>query len=226
MPGPPRPKGRKADDDEGNDSGDAGHEQRTDEKPGRRADDAGAGNRAADIAENPAQERADGRHRDEQNQGEGADIETVGRRCRAPLHRRQGLALAHYADDAIDAGLEAGCELSLAEQRRDGLGDDAVRGDVGQHALQPVADLDAHLLIVLGDDQNRAVVLALLSDAPCLGEADRVCLDGFRAGGRYHEDRELIGGARLPIGELGLQRLTLRRRQGIGQIGDPRLQRR
>ena len=68
------------------------------------------------------------------------------------------------------------------EQRRDGLGNDAVRGDVGQHALQAVADLDANLLVVLCDQQQRAVVLALLSDLPRLGDANANRLRSAPAG--------------------------------------------
>ena len=59
-----------------------------------------------------------------------------------------------------------------AEQRRDRLGDDAPRRRVGQHAFEAVADLDAQLAVVLGDDQQRAVVLALAADLPRLGHAD------------------------------------------------------
>ena len=95
-------------------------------------------------------------------------------------------------------GIDAGGELALREQRRDGLADDAPRRDVGEHAFEAVADFDAHALVVLGDDEDRAVVLALLADLPRVGDADAVVVDRFRRGGRHDQHHELIGRARFP----------------------------
>jgi hypothetical protein len=80
----------------------------------------------------------------------------------------------------------------FAKRRRDVLGDDAPRGDVGKHALEPVADLDPHLPVVLRDQEQRAVVLALAPDLPLLGNADRICLDRFRLRRRHDQHGELI----------------------------------
>ena len=117
-------------------------------------------------------------------------------------------------------------ELTLLEVRRDRFADDPARRHVGQHALEAVADFDAHALVVLGDEEDRAVVLALLTDLPGLGDAQRVLLDRLRLGGRHDQDDELVGRARLPVGELRLERLSLRRRQRAGLVGDPAGQRR
>ena len=54
-----------------------------------------------------------------------------------------------------------------------------LRGDVGQRAFQAVADLDAQLAVVLGDDEQRAVVDLLAADLPGLRDAQRILLDGL-----------------------------------------------
>jgi hypothetical protein len=46
------------------------------------------------------------------------------------------------------------------------------------HALEAVADLDPHPSLVGGDGQDDAVVEVLVSDLPCLCDADRIVLDG------------------------------------------------
>ena len=86
-------------------------------------------------------------------------------------------ARADDRDDPVDAGIDPLGELALLEQRRHGLGDDPMRGHVGQHAFEAVADLDAHLPVVLGDQEDRAVVLALVPDLPRVGDADRIRFD-------------------------------------------------
>ena len=95
-------------------------------------------------------------------------------------------------------------------------------GDVGQRALEAVADLDAHLPVVLGDEEQRAVVLALAADLPLLGDADRIGLDRLRLRRRHDQHDELVAGARFPVGELRLERLLSPRRQRLREIGDVR----
>src|SRR5574342_570551 len=63
------------------------------------------------------------------------------------------------------------------EARRDHLVEDAPRAQVGELVLQPVADLDAHPAVALGDEQQRAVVLLLAAQPPGLGHAVRVGLE-------------------------------------------------
>ena len=74
--------------------------------------------------------------------------------------------------EVVDAALDAAGEIAGAKARQDGVVDDQARHRVGQRALEPVADLDPHLALVGRDDQQRAVVLALLADAPVRGRAD------------------------------------------------------
>ena len=52
-------------------------------------------------------------------------------------------------------------EIAGLEARRDRVGDDHLRQGIGQRALEPVADLDAHAPLVRRDQQQHAVVLAL-----------------------------------------------------------------
>ena len=77
-----------------------------------------------------------------------------------------------------------------------------------------------HALVVLGHDEYRAVVIALLTYFPRVGDADAVLVDRFGHRRGHHQDRELVGGARLPRRELGFERLALARGQGVGEIDD------
>ena len=88
------------------------------------------------------------------------------------LARRQRLALGNRGDDAVHAGIDPGRELALAEQRRHVFGNDPARCGVGQHALEAVSHLDAHLLVVLRDQEQRAVILALAPDLPFFRHTD------------------------------------------------------
>ena len=92
-------------------------------------------------------------------------------RRRRALLRGPWLSGADDGDDAIDARIHARAEAVLPKERRDVLGDDPPRRNVGQHAFEAVADLDTHLAIVFGDDEQRAVVLAFAADLPRLGNA-------------------------------------------------------
>ena len=78
-----------------------------------------------------------------------------------------------------DAGGDAAGEIAALEFRRDVLVDDALGGDVGQRAFEAIADLDAQMPVVLGDDQQRAVVDLLAADLPGLRDPDRELLDGL-----------------------------------------------
>ena len=63
-------------------------------------------------------------------------------------------------------------KIAAPELRQDGVLDDELRHRVGHQRLEAAADLDAHFAIVGRDDEQDAVVLALLSDAPLAAEAD------------------------------------------------------
>ena len=94
------------------------------------------------------------------------------------LRRRQFLAVDD-ADHPVDTGGNAAGEIAGLEFRRDVLVDDALGGDVGERAFEAVADLDAQAAVVLGDDEQRAVVDLLAADLPGLRDPDRELLDGL-----------------------------------------------
>ena len=83
---------------------------------------------------------------------------------------------------------------------------------VGQRALEPIADLDPHLALLRRDDQQRAVVLALLADAPGAAELVAVVGDVVALQRAQRRDDEL--GARLLLpASASLASSALRRRR-------------
>ena len=87
---------------------------------------------------------------------------------------------------------------------------------VGQRALKPVADLDAHLPVVAGNQQQDAVVLAALAERPGAKQPVGVGLDGLAAEIGNGRDDDLVGGLLLEVGEfLDEQRF----RRGVDQPG-------
>ena len=58
------------------------------------------------------------------------------------------------------------CIVALAKSRGDMFRDDAVRQQVGDRAFKAVAHFDAHLAIVLGHQQQDAVVNVLAPQLP------------------------------------------------------------
>src|SRR5579862_1563925 len=95
-----------------------------------------------------------------------------------PLRLWRGQRLAvDDTQDLIDSGVETAIDLTLAKQRRDGLVDDAVRGGIGEHALEPVTHLDAQRPIVPGNDQQGAIIDLTPPELPLSHDPDRVLLD-------------------------------------------------
>ena len=212
---------------EADDPGDDRDHDRSRDEPGGGADDPGTDGRSEQPAEDRAQNGADDRDDDEQDHDQRLEIEPAGHPVRAfRLARRKGLAFRDDGDDPVDSGVDTGREPAVAERRRDLLADDPRRRDVGQHSLEPVADLDPDLPVVLGDDEQHAVVLPLAADLPLLRDTQRVGLDRFRLRGRHDEHHQLVRRAGFPVGELGFERRDLRRRQGLRLVGDVRRQRR
>ena len=116
-------------------------------------------------------------------------------------------------DDAavIVAGLEAGGDL---------LGDNAPGKEVGETPLKAVADLDAHLALGLGDEEERPVVFPLLADLPALRDLEGSGLDGLPGNVGEDEDRQLGRVAGLEAGEKLLQLLLGGGRKKSGLVGD------
>jgi hypothetical protein len=80
--------------------------------------------------------------------------------------------------------------------------------------------------IVLGDDENDAVVDPRSADLPRLGDADRILLDGLGLGCGQHQHRDLAALGALEVAQPRIEALDLRSRERSGEIGNARLQRR
>ncbi len=121
------------------------------------------------------------------------------------LRLRQLLALGD-PDHAVDARRNATGEIAALEFWRDVFVDDALGGGVGERAFEAVADLDPQAAIVLGDDEQRAVVDLLAADLPGFRDPQRELLDRLAVGRRHDQHRDLAALSRLQI----LQRLRQR----------------
>ena len=86
-----------------------------------------------------------------------------------------------------------------------------LRQRVGQRAFEPVADLDAHPLLVRRDQQQHAVVLGLLAELPGAEQLVGVGLDLLAFERVDGGDDELDAGLGFEIGELRLERAARRR---------------
>ena len=173
------------------------------------------------AAEQPPQHRAQhaGHDDDDEDRHRIGEIDQIGSLPMLGFRRRQLLSI-DQADHPVDAGRDATGEIAGLEFRRDVLIDDAVGNDIAQHALEPVADLDAQMPVILGDDEQRAIVDLLAPDLPGLGNADRELLDGFLARGRHDQDRDLAALARFQILQPIIQRGDVGCRQRSGLVDD------
>jgi hypothetical protein len=73
---------------------------------------------------------------------------------------------AHRLGHGGDSGHYAPIEVPGLETGLDHIVDDASAYQVGEASFKAVADLDADLALLFGDEQKGAVVLALLADPP------------------------------------------------------------
>ncbi len=119
-----------------------------------------------------------------------------------------------HGDDGVDAIRDAIGHVAALEARHDHVADDGVRRSVGQRAFQAVADLDPQLAIVRRDDQQRAVVLALLADAPAAAERQPPVLDRTAPQARKRDDHQLDRGLVLQALQLCGQPAFLARCSG------------
>src|SRR5262249_31907073 len=130
--------------------------------------------------------------------------------------------LHHLPETRIDALVE----VTPTESRRNGLGNDAVRHGIGEYPLETIAHLDAYAMVVLGDEQQRAVIDLLATDRaapelPLLDDSYRILLDLLRTRRRHDEHRELRTLAGLESRELLLERGLLFGGERASEIGHP-----
>ena len=133
------------------------------------------------------------------------------------LGLRQFLAVDDR-DHPVDAGGNAAGEIAALEFWRDHLVDDAFGGGVGQRAFQAIADLDAQMAVVLGDDEQCAVVDLLAADLPGFRHPKRERLDRLAVGRRHDQHRDLAALAGLEILQRLRQRGDIAARQRPGLV--------
>src|SRR6266404_5054177 len=152
-------------DDEDDDSRDQRSRQRTGDKPRHHPDHAAGRGRAKQP---PQYHTQDAGQKNGSEQGKARiDIVYPGEtRLLRRGHRRRQFLTVDYPDDTIDAGGNAAGKIPAPESRRDYFVDDALGGGVVERAFKTVADLDAKLAVVLGDQQQRTVVDLLAPDLP------------------------------------------------------------
>src|SRR5438445_6125315 len=121
---------------------------------------------------------------------------------RAGVWRRIGrCGAAGEPAELVDSRLESPGVISLPEFRDDEVADDAASLGVRDGALQPVADLNAHLPVLDGDHDKNAVIFMALADAPLFEEPDGEVHDRAAAEGGENGNRHLIAG----LAFVGLQ---------------------
>ena len=141
------------------------------------------------------------------------------------LRRRQALSLDQL-HQRVGAGGDAAVEIAGAEMRSDHVAHHALGDGVGDRPFETAADFDAKFPVVLGDDEDDAVVDARAADFPGVGDADRVLLDGLRLGRREHQHRDLAAFAALEIAQARIEIPKLGCRERPGKVGDVCLERR
>ena len=111
-------------------------------------------------------------------------------------------------NDGLGAGNDATLHIPCTETRQYGGLNDLVRLQIRQRAFKTIAHFDPHLMFVWRDQQQHAVVLALLAKLPLAEKLVGIRLNGpaLQRGNRRHH--HLLGARCFMLGEL-------RREQGL-----------
>src|SRR5262245_34544945 len=137
--------------------------------------------------------------------------------------RRRWLGLVGARDGLLDGG-EAGPntlgDLPFPKARRHHLAQDLARQRIRQPGLEPIAHLEPHLPVIDEDEEDDAVVQALLPDTPGLGEPDRVVLEALPFERAEDRDHDLIAALALPRAEEVFQARALRRVERVRVVVD------
>ncbi|EZP27067.1 hypothetical protein BW33_04338 [Pseudomonas sp. RIT288] len=144
------------------------------------------------------------------------------------VHRRwlvQRIAAEHH-QHRRHAVADALAEIAGLERRGDHLMNDHRGLRIGQPILQTVTDFDAQFALVTGNDQQRAVVLVLLADAPVPAQLHAVILDGGALQIRHRDHHQLLAGRLLVSLQLLAQLGAHRRLDHLRFVHHPPAQRR
>ncbi|MNM87145.1 hypothetical protein D3C81_993190 [compost metagenome] len=104
--------------------------------------------------------------------------------------------------DALAAGDHAGHHVAALEGGQDPGLDDVGGDGIGQSPFQAITHFDAHPALILGDQQQHAVVLALLAYAPVATELVAVLLYGLPIEAVDGDHHQLDAAALLEGGQL------------------------
>src|SRR5262249_30281914 len=111
------------------------------------------------------------------------------------------LLIVDHIGDARNSLSDPAREVARAETAHHVLVDDALGGEVGQRAFEPVTDLDAQLVIVLGDNNDYAVIDLVASDLPVVRDPQGILLDRFGLRRRYKKHHDLAALARFKVSQ-------------------------
>src|SRR5215469_5238149 len=111
---------------------------------------------------------------------------------------RHRLAAQHLQDRG-GAGDNAGAEVAAAKVRQNLALDYRPIDCVGQRSLKPVADFDADLVLLGRDNQQHAVVFALLPDSPEAAELVTEIFDRKTLQRRKSYDHDLLAAYALVL---------------------------
>jgi len=87
--------------------------------------------------------------------------------------------------------------MTRTEIRQDDLINDLAGGCIGQHRLQPISNLNTDLTFLGSDDQQDAVIFALLPDMPVSSQLVAIVIDAVAIQGGDSRHHHLIGSAVL-----------------------------
>ncbi len=140
---------------------------------------------------------------------------SAARAAAAPL-----IFTAHRLGHRLYPGEHAAVEIAGTKTRRDFIVDNPPGEQIGQPPLQSVADLDADLPLVAGDEQQGAVVLPLLADSPGFRHLQGIAFHRLPLQGRDGQHDDLGRIALLETAEELLQFLLRRRGEDVGAVVD------
>src|SRR5690349_21751670 len=103
---------------------------------------------------------------------------------------RQWFAIDQFRQ-CVDSIVNAAIEITFAELWLDVLPDDTCGGGIRNRTFESVADFNAHVMVVLGNNQNRAVIGAHAPEFPFLADADAILRDILGIGRRNNQYAEL-----------------------------------
>ena len=190
---------------------------RAGQQPGRSAHDAAGHERSRQPAQRAPQHAARHQRDDQQYRRDAFQVAAF---LRGALGRRRQRFTVDEPHDAVGSLGNAAVVVPFAEPGRNDLVQDAIGGGVVQHAFQAVAHLYPHPSIVLGDQEQHAIVHVLAAGFPGLGHPQRILLDALGRGAGNDKDGKLAALAFLEVAQLLFQSGPLLGGQRRGQVGD------